>query len=117
MNIALYRLAKLLPKEIWKEYAGKNGMTALTERILDNRDLPAAFLNEWNSFMKEYGFDGQDQLFIGCPRYSDKPELLVEKLRLNAMEHVKDPSVIAEEKLKQRRAVMVKQEEEVKKEA
>lgn len=116
MNIALYKVAQLMPKEIWKEYIGENGMAALTERILEGRDLPAEFLTAWNSFMKMYGFDGQDQMFIGCPRYSDDPERLVEKLRLNATGHIKDPSVIAKDQLEKRRAVMAKQEEEAKRE-
>lgn len=116
INIALYKLAQLMPKDIWKEYIGENGMAALTERIVEGRDLPAEFLNEWKSFIHKYGFDGQDQLFIGCPRYSDDPERLVEKLRLNANGHVKDPSVIAKDQLKKRRAIMIKQEDEAKRE-
>lgn len=116
INIALYRLAQSLPKEIWKEYLGKDGMSALTERIQEERDLPSDFLNEWKAFMKKYGFDGQDQCFVSCPRYDDNPERLVEKLRINAMGHVKDPSVIAKEKLENRRAVMAKQEEDIKRE-
>mmetsp|Transcript_328 Transcript_328/g.744 ORF Transcript_328/g.744 Transcript_328/m.744 type:complete len:956 (-) Transcript_328:3697-6564(-) len=110
INISLYQLAQSMPKEIWKEYTGENGMSALIERIQDERDLPADFLNGWKSFMNNYGFDGQDQLFISCPRYSDSPELLIDKLRINATGYVKDPSVIAKEKLNDRRDVMAKQE-------
>ena len=66
--------------------------------------------------MKTYGFDGQDQIFIGCPRYSDSPQHLVEKLRLKAMKDVKDPSLTAKEKVQERCAVMFKQEDEVKRE-
>lgn len=116
MNIALYQLAQSMPKEIWKEYFREDGMTALAERIREERDLPASFLSEWKSFMKKYGFDGQDQLFIACPRYSDNPERLVEKMRINAMGQVKDPSIIAKEKLQKRRDVMAKQENDVKRE-
>jgi pyruvate,water dikinase len=115
-NIALYRLAQCMPEELWKDYAGENGISALTERILEERNLPAEFLNEWKSFMEKYGFDGQDQVFIACPRYSDNPELLVEKLRINALGNVKDPSVIAKDQLQKRRTVMSKQEEDAKRE-
>ena len=111
MNIALYRLAQLMPETMWNEHSGQDGIAALTERIQAESDLPSDFLSAWKSFMDRYGFDGQDQLFIGCPRYQDSPERLVEKLRLNAMGHkIKDPSVVAKEMLAKRRAVMAKQE-------
>lgn len=116
INIALYNLAQSLPKEIWKKYAGENGMSTMVTRIKEERDLPAEFLNDWKSFMKKYDFDGQDQLFISCPRYSDCPELLIEKLRINATGYVMDPSVIAKEKLHERRDAMAKQENDAKKE-
>jgi len=117
MNIALYRLAQSLPKAIWDEYKGENGTTALAERIQEERGLPVGFFDEWKSFMKKYGFDGQNQLFIGCPRYDDNPERLLEKMRMNSMEHIKDPSVMAKQMLEKRRAVMAKHEEEAKREA
>jgi len=110
INIALYRLAQSVPETIWKEYKGNpNAAAELAERITAEQDLPPEFLTEWKSFMSKYGFDGQDQLFVGCPRYQDSPELIVEKLRLNAMGHVKDPSIHAKEALETRRAVMEKQ--------
>ena len=95
MNIALYRLAQILPKAIWDEYKSENDMTALAERIREERELPLDFFDAWKSFMKKYGFNGQNQLFIGCPRYDDNPERLLEKMRMNSMEHTKDPSAMA----------------------
>eukprot|EP00535_Pseudo-nitzschia_heimii_P004227 CAMPEP_0197188312 /NCGR_PEP_ID=MMETSP1423-20130617/17592_1 /TAXON_ID=476441 /ORGANISM="Pseudo-nitzschia heimii, Strain UNC1101" /LENGTH=986 /DNA_ID=CAMNT_0042640113 /DNA_START=112 /DNA_END=3072 /DNA_ORIENTATION=+ len=117
MNIALYQLAQRFPKSLWEEYNHKNGMAALADRIREERDLPEEFLREWKSFMKMYGFDGQDQLFVSCPRYNDAPELLLEKMRINTGGNVKDPSEILKEKLEKRRLVMSKHEEAAKYEA
>lgn len=127
MNIALYNLAGKMPHGIWKEYnnsGSKNNAEALVERIRDERDLPLEFVEGWKAFLDKYGFDGQDQMFVSCPRYQDSPELLLEKLRLNAVQDggasatasatsstIRDPSVTAKEKVQKRRAVMAKQEE------
>jgi len=116
INVAVYRLAKKVPLSIWQEYDGQD-MTALADRIKEERGLPAGFLAEWKSFMDKYGFDGQDQLFVGCPRYKDIPEFLLQKMKLTAMGDAKDPSVHAKLMLEKRRAVMTKQEEEAKREA
>lgn len=111
MNIELHRLAQTLPQSIWEEYDHED-MKDLAERIQDERDLPGEFLTEWKSFMRKYGFDGQDQMFISCPRYADKPELLLQKLKLNAIGNSKDPSITAKEQLGKRRAVQARHEEE-----
>ena len=123
-NIAMYKLSRTLPESIWKEY-DYNTMKLLADRIkknltcLDEKkekecDLPIEFLRAWNTFMVKYGYDGQDQLFMSCPRYDDSPELLLSKLRLNAIGHVKDPSVTQQEQVAKRRAVMAKHEEKAK---
>lgn len=114
MNIELYRLAQTLPQSIWDEYDHED-MKELAERIQDERDLPSEFLIEWKSFMRKYDFDGQDQMFISCPRYADKPELLLQKLKLNAIGNSKDPSITAKEQLEKRRAVQARHEEEARK--
>ena len=116
INIAIYRLAQSLPESIWNEY-DHNSMKELLDRILANlngdrtaKPLPAEFLELWTSFMTNYGFDGQDQLFISCPRYNDHPELLLQKLKLNATATIEDPSVAAQDQLKKRQAAMAKTE-------
>jgi pyruvate,water dikinase len=86
-------------------------MAALSERIREERDLPAEFLAEWKSFLDRYGFDGQDQLFLSCPRYRDSPERLLEMMRMNASPTARDPYVVAQELLAKRRTVMAKQEQ------
>ena len=76
--------------------------------------LPQEFLDLWNAFMEQYGYDGQDQMFISCPRYDDSPELLLQKLKMNATGHVKDPAITAQEQITKRRIVMAKHEQEAK---
>ncbi|VEU40050.1 unnamed protein product [Pseudo-nitzschia multistriata] len=120
MNIALYRLARCLPEATWEEYDGSTNRTLgdLAERIQRNaegggdgqKDLPREFLQEWETFLNRFGFDGEDQLFVSCPRYKDRPELLLQKLRLNAIGSVKDPAVIAKEQLEKRRIVQARHE-------
>ena len=123
-NIAMYKLSRTLPESIWKEYEYntmkllahriKKNLTCLDEKKEKECDLPIEFLRAWNTFMIKYGYDGQDQLFMSCPRYDDSPELLLSKLRLNAIGHVKDPSVTQQEQVAKRRAVMAKHEEKAK---
>jgi len=114
MNTDLYILAHKFPMALWKDYNGEIGMTDLVERIRKKQDLPDDFLSEWKSFLDQYGYDGQDQLFVGCPRYVDRPELLLQKMKLTAMGNGKDPSVKAKSLLKKRRDMMVKLEDEAK---
>ncbi|KAL7453253.1 hypothetical protein ACHAWC_004916 [Mediolabrus comicus] len=87
INIDMYRLANKLDASIWKEY-GHDELHELAVRIQQNldgtvSDLPSEFLTEWSSFMDQHGYDGVDQLFISSPRYQDKPELLLTRLRQN----------------------------------
>jgi len=119
MNIAMYRLAQLLPSKFWDEYETLESMKDLAKRIQAEKkgDLPPAFLNAWKEFIAEYGWDGQDQMFISSPRYTDSPELLLQKLKFNAKNGIKDPSITAKEQLEKRLAVEARQEEEAKKEA
>lgn len=115
INIAMYELANALPESIWNRY-GHDDMAKLLERVQENldsdniTDLPSEFLVKWKSFMETYGYDGQDQLFVSCPRYRDSPELLLGKLRLNAL-GAKHPGLTQTDQLAERRRVMAKQEE------
>jgi len=115
MNMQMYDLAHLLPPSVWAEY-GEEGLPALTGRILANvagrkSDLPAPFVGAWVSFMREYGWDGADQLFVSSPRYADSPHLLVSKLRHNSSGGIRNPADILKERVANRRRVMRAQEE------
>ena len=109
MNIEMYRLAQTLGDDIWKSY-GHEDLPKLATRIQDNLngkqdDLPREFLDEWKIFMDRFSYDGQDQLFVSCPRYADSPELLLAKVRQNVGPIVIDPSVTAKDKLEKRQQV------------
>jgi phosphohistidine swiveling domain-containing protein len=123
MNIEMYQLAKKLPLEVWNQYDHES-MKLLAIRIETNLDemrkssnnntvdLPIEFLESWKLFMHKFGYDGQDQLFMSCPRYDDSPELLLGKMRMNALGEVKDPFVTQQENVAKRRAVQTKHEED-----
>jgi len=99
INIAMYKLAQKLPVDVLNQY-DHDSMKDLAIRIQNNLDMmkrndnnqkvnsiniPVEFLESWTSFMKKFGYDGQDQLFMSCPRYNDSPHLLLAKMRLNAL--------------------------------
>jgi len=113
INIDMYRLANKLDASIWKEY-GHDELHELAVRIQQNldgtvSDLPSEFLTEWSSFMDQHGYDGVDQLFISSPRYQDKPELLLTRLRQNVGPGIKDPAIVHNEQMMNRREVMDRQ--------
>lgn len=113
INIDMYRLANKLDADIWKEY-GHDELQELAVRIQQNldgtvSDLPNEFLTEWSSFMDQHGYDGVDQLFISSPRYQDKPELLLTRLRQNVGPGIKDPAIVHNEQMMNRRKVMDRQ--------
>jgi len=127
MNIEMHKLAQKLPIEIWKQYDHES-MNELAIRIESNLgimlknsnaneqeecDIPIEFLDSWTSFMNKFGYDGQDQLFVSCPRYDDSPELLLAKIRLNAVgQVVKDPSITQQEQVAKRRVAQKQQEQD-----
>ena len=113
INIDIYRLANKLDSNIWEQY-DHDAMHQLADRIQQNingtlSDLPGDFLTEWTSFMDKHGYDGEDQFFISSPRYLDKPELLLTKLRQNFGTSIKDPADIQREQVLKRRQVMNRQ--------
>ena len=120
INIAIFKLARKLPLDVWNRY-DHDSMNELSDRIQRNlnalnnpsdencdlpvTDLPIDFLISWTSFMDQFGYDGQDQLFLSCPRYQDRPELLLSKMRMNALagDSMKDPKQIQQEQVDKRR--------------
>ena len=118
MNIEMHKLANELPASIWEEYPHED-LGKLAARIKDNQegaksDLPPEFLKQWERFMKLFDYDGQDQLFISCPRYADSPELVLAKLKQNIGATIKDPATIHQEQAAKRRDVMRLQEQRAK---
>jgi phosphohistidine swiveling domain-containing protein len=119
MNIEMHKLASELPASIWDEYQ-HDDLGKLATRIKDNQegkisDLPPEFLKEWQLFMELFDYDGQDQLFISCPRYADSPELVLAKLKQNVGATVKDPAITHQEQANKRREVMELHEQRAKK--
>ena len=120
MNIDIYRLARMLPEDVWNEYPHER-LGELADRIQSNlngkitQDLPEEFLDGWRSFMDRHGWDGLDQLFPSCPRYRDDPMLLLVRLRQNVGGGVKNPSLIQQEQLAKRRDAMVLHERHARK--
>jgi pyruvate,water dikinase len=116
MNIHIYDLANKLPKKVWEEYTHED-LPKLATRIQQNlqgevlHDLPNNFLEGWSAFMDSYGWDGHNQLFPSCPRYSDSPVTLLSMLRQNVGSGVTNPSTIQEEQVRKRREVMELHEE------
>mmetsp|Transcript_61201 Transcript_61201/g.72659 ORF Transcript_61201/g.72659 Transcript_61201/m.72659 type:complete len:985 (+) Transcript_61201:104-3058(+) len=117
-NIAMYRLARLLPESVWDEYNFEN-YHELARRIQSNidgslvtTDLPSDFLTSWKTFLNNYGYDGEDQLFVSSHRYNDKPEYLLAKLSHNVGDGINDPAVVLEKQVRKRREVMARQEQE-----
>lgn len=108
-NISMFKLANSLDESVWKEYDdGDNGGWTRMLDAINSNSLPLEFMILWKEFMENYGFDGQDQLFVSCPRYQDSPELLLGKLKMNALGHIKDPAITQKEQVSKRRAAMEK---------
>lgn len=115
MNMSMYDLANKLPVSIWNEY--KDCLGLLADRIQTNvknkeHDLPHEFLEAWQAFMKRFGWDASDQMFVSAPRYKDTPEYLLTRLVHSVGESVNDPAVAQQEKIAKRREVASRQEAE-----
>lgn len=119
INIAMYQLAQLLPKEIWLQY-NHSTLGKLASRIQSNidgktSDVPVEFLAAWKTFLKDFGYDGQDQVFVSSTRYIDSPEILLSKLIHNIDDDIKNPAMTQKLKLEDRREIMKLHEERAKK--
>lgn len=82
MGLALYRLARSLEESVGRQVY--DDLPALVRRI-EERELPAPFLNEWNAFMDSYGFRGPNELDLAAGRYADDPRLVLEQMRQYAL--------------------------------
>ncbi len=79
MGVALYRLAGRLDKS---EFADLN---SLAERI-QKRELPPAFMREWDNFVSRFGWRGPMEMDLASPRYADAPHLALRQMSLMAVD-------------------------------
>ena len=112
INSHMFNLARKLPAKIWMQY--DSDLSELGRRIERNMrgeisDLPVDFVQSWNAFMENYGFDGKDQLFVSSPRYHEQPELLLAKIRHYVSPSAKDPAAVLKERLAKRQEVQRQQ--------
>jgi len=73
MGIALHRMAQRL------EPADFDDLSRLAERI-EARDLPDAFLQEWDRFLERWGCRGPNEMDLAQPRYADEPTLALRQM-------------------------------------
>jgi pyruvate,water dikinase len=94
-GIALFHLAKL------RERSDLGDLAALAER-LERREMPAAFSNEWNSFVRRFGCRGPHEMDVASPRYADDPMLALEQMSSMAVDAGFDPEVAHRHNLEER---------------
>lgn len=73
MGMALRRLARLL---------GRNDIDDLDQiaRRIEQRQMPAAFLDAWDEFLSTYGWRGPNEMDLASPRYADDPRLALRQM-------------------------------------
>jgi len=59
---------------------------ALAARI-EQRDLPDAFLRDWDQFLDRWGCRGPNEMDVAQPRYADRPELVLQQMSYMATGH------------------------------
>ena len=80
MGIALSRMAQRL------DPADFDDIPALAARI-EQRDLPDAFLRDWDQFLDRWGCRGPNEMDVAQPRYADRPELVLQQMSYMATGH------------------------------
>lgn len=73
MGIALYRLARHLKP------ADFDDPSLLAEQI-EQRDLPDAFLRDWDRFLERWGCRGPDEMDLATSRYADDPIVVLRQM-------------------------------------
>jgi pyruvate,water dikinase len=95
-GIALFRLAKLLGLSDSGDIAG------IVER-LQRREMPGAFMNEWNSFVGRFGCRGPHEMDVASPRYAGDPTLALEQISSMVVDDSFDPERAHRRHVKERR--------------
>lgn len=82
MGLDLYRLARALD-----DSAGRDVFADLPElaRRVEARDLPEAFLRQWDAFLDRHGFRGPTEIDLAAARYADDPLIVLDQLRQYAL--------------------------------
>ncbi|GAB3267173.1 PEP-utilizing enzyme [Arthrobacter pigmenti] len=78
MGLAMYSLARSLAGTVGA--AAFADLPALASRI-QAREMPAAFLRQWDAFMDSYGFRGPVELDLASARYADDTTMVLDQLR------------------------------------
>ena len=73
MGAMLYDMAALLPAAAFED------IEALEGKLL-RRDLPEAFLRQWDDFARRYGCRGPLEMEIANPKYGDAPRLALRQM-------------------------------------
>lgn len=79
MGLALHRLSTLLDPRAFED------LPALVDR-LEQRALPAEFLQAWDDFIAGYGWRGADEMDVASPRYADDPAIALLQMAFMATE-------------------------------
>lgn len=77
MGTSLFRLAKLLEPSDFED------LTQLARRI-EHRQMPAAFMSEWDAFLRRHGCRGPLEMDLASPRYEDAPSLALRQMSFMA---------------------------------
>jgi pyruvate,water dikinase len=73
MGIAMYRMAQMLPAADFAD------LDLLVTR-LEQRQLPANFLDAWAQFVEHYGFRAPAEMELANARYGEDPRLALEQM-------------------------------------
>jgi pyruvate,water dikinase len=73
MGIRLYHMAQMLPAADFAD------LDQLVTR-LEERQLPANFLEAWDKFVEDYGFRAPSEMELANPRYGEEPRLALEQM-------------------------------------
>jgi len=96
MGIALHRLARCLDPGDFDD------LSRLVERI-ERRDLPDAFLRDWDRFLDRWGCRGPDEMDLATPRYADDPTVALRQMSTMATGNGEFNPRAAHERLKEER--------------
>lgn len=97
MSIEMHRLASLL------EPRQRQNAEEL-ERLISTRDLPAPFMEAWDSFVRQFGYRGPMEMDVAHPRYANAPLIALKQIVAMPVDEAdSDPFSAAGRQVEQRR--------------